>query len=162
MNKDFQEIPLKKAMRKQIDEFHLSDPDRRFVGLPLLTEMNIDGDEWRLERAISYKTEKGDVIIVPEDFEFDFASIPSAFQWLYPKTGCAGSPYGIAALIHDYLYCHRKIENLWITRQEADDMFYEVARYCGCSWWTAARMYRWIRAFGWIPWGKRRPEDIIP
>lgn len=162
MNEElFKEIPLKKVARKQIDEFHLSDPEHRFVGLPLLTE-TIDGDNWRLARAISYKTKAGDVIIVPEGFEFDFASIPSIFQWLYPKTGDRGSPYGIAALIHDYLYCHRKIENLWITRKEADDMFYEVARYCGVSWWTAARMYRWIRIAGWIVWGVRKKEDIIP
>lgn len=159
---NFKEVPLKKPARRQADEFHLADPEHRFNGLPLLTTMHVDGDEWRLERALSYKTAKGEVIIVPEGFEFDFASIPSALQWLYPKTGCSGSPYGIAALIHDWLYCHRKIEGVSITREQADDMFYEVARYCGCTWWTASRMYRWIRIAGWIVWGARKPGDIIP
>ena len=159
--KDFKEVALKPPARQRTDEFHLADPEHRFYGLPLLTE-TIDGENWRLARALSYKTAAKEVIIVQEGFEFDFASIPSAFQWLYPKTGCAGSPYGIAALIHDWLYCHRKIVGVAITRKQADEMFYEVARYCGCSWWTAARMYRWIRAFGWLPWGRRKPEDIIP
>lgn len=144
------------------DEFELPDPEHRFDGLPLLTEMNIDGDEWRLMRTVRYRTATGERIIIPAGFVFDFASIPSAFQWLYPKTGCDGSPYSYAALIHDYLYCHRHIGARPIKRKEADEMFYEVARYCGCSWWTSSRMYRWVRAFGWIPWGRRKPEDIIP
>lgn len=166
-DKKFKEVPLKYPVRHvgipyQTNEFRLADPEHRFQGLPLLTEMDVDGNEWRLVRSISYKTKAGDVIIVPEGFVFDFASIPSMFQWLYPKTGCAGSPYGIAALIHDWLYCHRKIENVAINRKQADNMFYEVARYCGCSWWTSSRMYRWIRIAGWIVWGQRKPEDIIP
>jgi len=146
---------------KPLKNIHIHDPEDRFKGLPLRVD-TWDGGEWMLAREVRYRTEAGETIIVPENFEFDFASIPSAFQWLYPKTGCSGSPYGIAALIHDWLYCHRKIEGVPINRKQADAMFYEVARYCGVSWWTASRMYRWIRAFGWIPWGRRKPEDIIP
>lgn len=38
-------------------------------------------------------------IIVPEDFETDFATIPRPFRWLLPKMG----RYSWAAVVHDYL-----------------------------------------------------------
>ena len=136
------------------------DPDHRFSG-PLRVDY-INGDEWELVEDISYRTEAGEIATARHGFRFDFASIPVFLQWLYPKAGDGTRPYGIASLFHDWLYCHRKIGGRSIERVEADNLFYEINRYVGIGWWTSSRMYRAVRMFGWIPWGQRRTEDIIP
>jgi hypothetical protein len=136
------------------------DPECRFSG-PLRVDY-INGDEWELAENISYRTKGGEIATARKGFRFDFASIPFFLQWLYPKAGDGTHPYGIGSLFHDWLYCHRKIGGRIITRIEADDLFYEINRYVGIVRWTAGRMYRAVRAFGWIPWNRRKPEDIIP
>ena len=135
-------------------------PDFRFKGLPPLTEY-IDGTNCRLVREVGYTTKAGPIITVRVPFVFDWASIPRMFQWLYPPCGIEGNPYGIAALVHDWLYVHRKIEGEPITRFRADQVFYEVMRYVGCRWTLARLMYRAVRVGGWMPWNNRKPEDII-
>jgi hypothetical protein len=160
--KDFKDVPIKKAFTN-IDSIEslkaFPDPDKRFSG-PLVVGY-VDGDQWMLDESLSYRTKAGEICTARKGFIFDFASIPWWLGWLYPKTG-DGSPYGIGSLFHDWLYCHRKIGGRTIERIEADNLFYEINVYVGVSRWTAGRMRRAVRAFGWIPWGQRKPEDIIP
>lgn len=157
--KDFQEIPLKKPSRDIDSLKSFPDPDKRFSGE--LQVNYVDGDQWKLAEDLSYKTEAEEICTARKGFIFDFASIPWWLEWLYPKTG-DGSPYGIGSLFHDWLYCHRKIGGRPIQRIEADNLFYEINRYVKVSWWKSSRMYRAVRTFGWIPWGQRKLEDIIP
>lgn len=138
----------------------IPDPEKRFTGLPLAVEF-IDGVNWRLSHSLSYRTKAYEISTVRACFIFDFASIPRFLAWLYPSAGDGESLYGLASLWHDWLYCHRKIGGRTIKRVEADNLFYEIMRYAGVSWWTAGRMYRAVRIFGWISWGRRKPEDII-
>ena len=191
MNKDFVEIPIKPPDKKVAivnietppvkveavvvnavvvtpqakmvaDSKGLSfpDPECRFSG-PLRVDY-IDGLEWMLAESISYRTDAGEICTVKSGFIFDFASVPWYLRWLYPPTGDGKRAYGIGALFHDWLYCHRKIGGRPIERVDADNLFYEINRYVGVGWWTASRMYRAVRMFGWVPWGQRRPEDVIP
>jgi len=120
------------------------DPDYRFTGLPLrLAQLSYKN--WELVREVTYRTEVGELVTVREGFKFDFASVPRAFWWLYPPTGTKGNPYGIAALVHDWLLMHHKIGGRKITRKEADDIFLEIMLYTGCrkslayTLWTAVR-----------------------
>jgi hypothetical protein len=141
--------------------------EHRFTGLPLNVDY-IDGANWVLRRRVVYVAKDERAVAVREGFEFDFASIPRPLYWLYPPTGQAGNPYGIAALVHDWLYCHRKllrpgqIEESAVTRREADDMFYEIMRYVGCRRTLAWTMWLAVRTGGWIPWNRRKAKDIIP
>lgn len=57
--------------------------------------------------------------IIPCGFEFDSASIPSIFWWLYSPTSQA---FLTAGLIHDFLYRNLK-ESVGLTRKEADIVF---------------------------------------
>lgn len=58
-------------------------------------------------------------LIIPCGFEFDSASIPSIFWWLYSPTSQA---FLTAGLIHDFLYRNLK-ESVGLTRKEADIVF---------------------------------------
>jgi len=139
----------------------INDPDHRFIGWPMTVEY-INGVDWRLKKELAYRTEKGETSTVRAGFVFDFASIPRPIQIIYPAAGDGNNCYGVAALFHDWLYCHRKIGGRVISRSEADALFFEIMRYVGCDKFTAYTMWLAVRSFGWIPWMRRKPEDIIP
>ena len=132
-------------MKNDIITFISDDPDYRFTGLPLRVE-HIDGPTWELVREVTYRTAMGELCTVRVGFHFDFASVPRMLWWLYPPQGTRGNPYGIAALIHDWLLKHHKIGGREITRKEADDMFLEVMLYTGCRKTLAYTMYAAVRA----------------
>ena len=127
-------------MTNEIITFIGADPDYRFTGLPLKVEY-IDGIDWKLVADVSYRTEAGEVSTVREGFVFDFASVPRPLWWLYPPTGTKGNPYGIAALLHDWLLTHKKIGGRPIVRSEADSIFLEIMLYLGVRTTMAYTMY---------------------
>jgi hypothetical protein len=131
------------------------DPCRRFTGLPVLTAY-IDGDTWRLVRDVTYRVcegpHAGKTLTMRSGFVFDWASTPSLLWFCLPKAGKKGNPYGIAALIHDWLYRHRAIAGQPITRAEADEVFLEVLRYLGVHNWFARMMWSGVRVGGWLFW----------
>jgi len=129
------------------------DPDCRFTGLPLRVE-HVDGPTWELVREVTYRTESGKLCTVRVPFRFDFASVPRRLQWLYPPQGTKGNPYGIAALIHDWLLKHKKIGGRDITRKEADDIFLEIMLYLNCRKTLAYTMYSAVRVHGMMPWNQ--------
>lgn len=53
----------------------------------------------RLLEDVIYQDKYGRVFTVPAGYETDYASIPRALSWVYPKDG----PYRKAAIVHDYL-----------------------------------------------------------
>ena len=139
------------------------DPCRRFTGLPVLTAY-IDGDTWRLVRDVTYRVcegpHAGKLLTVRSGFVFDWASTPSLLWFCLPKAGKTGNPYGIAALIHDWLYEHKAIAGQPITRAEADEVFLEVLRYLGVHGWFARMMWSGVRVGGW--WGWRSGAGAAP
>ena len=109
----------------------------------------------RLLEEINYKVTTQTEIIhisVKEGFEYDGASIPKAFWWLI------GSPfsgnYRVAATIHDALYATQLT-----TREEADDIFYNIMVNEGVAKWRASLMYTAVLAFGDGAY-KKTPEQI--
>jgi len=140
------------------------DPEARFTGLPVLTEY-IDGDVWRLARNVVYRVAigrlAGRLLTIRNGFIFNWASTPSLLWFCLPPAGKSGNPYGIAALVHDWLYEHQAINSEPITRQEADDVFNDVLRYVGVHRWLAATMWAGVRIGGWLPWRRRKSEDGI-
>ena len=137
----------------------MNEPWSKFTGLPLQVE-DVDGRNWRLIRAVAYKTDAGETVEIPVAFVTDFASIPRIFWPILPPAGDAGDPYDLAAVPHDRLYSHRKIRRAdgterAITRAEADALFHEILLYVGVTRWKAWVMYHAVRAFGWTVWNRR-------
>ncbi len=110
--------------------------------------------QYTLHESYTYRpqpTGRGSILTIPAGFVHDGASVP---QFLWGITGIR--PDGLiraAALVHDYIYRYAGWEGLY-TRKEADVLFRHIIREAGLGWWTAARAYRAVRLFGWIPWRK--------
>ena len=93
------------------------------------------------------------VVSVNKGFLTDFASVPEAL-WFWI------SPFGKhqeAALLHDKLYSTggqlKGLKN-FLTRKEADELFYEVMLKDGVNKVKAKLMKLGVRLFGWKYWKK--------
>ncbi|MFA5187454.1 MAG: DUF1353 domain-containing protein [Patescibacteria group bacterium] len=152
-------MDMNDAPNNQI-QMRVPDPDKRFIGW--LVTSYIDGQNTMLVNDFGYMTQAGEIATARKGFVFDWASIPRPLQIIYPPAGDGANYYGVAAVFHDWLYAHRKIGGRVIQRKEADDLFYEIMRYVGCRRTLAWTMWLAVRTAGWMPWNKRKPEDIIP
>ena len=96
-----------------------------------------------------------DVIEVPKGFQCDLASIPSGLQFWY---GTPGSAQNVAAgLCNDRLYeiqsCKDKDGGTHpVSREEADDILYNILIMFGHSKYTAKKMWLGVRMFGGSHW----------
>lgn len=104
----------------------------------------ISDDGNHIELIAPFEYHKGsypsnDIIIVPIGFKSDFASVPSALQWLVPKQG----KYSKAAVLHDYLYA-----NAIKTKQYADETFYEAMGVLGVPHIKRWVLYTAVKYFG--------------
>lgn len=79
------------------------------------------------------------LVIVPEGFVTDFASVPRAplTYWLFGGVGDE------AAVIHDFAY-----EKGLVPRDVADDLYLEALEACGVAKWRRLAMWAAVRAFG--------------
>lgn len=102
-------------------------------------------DNWRLLAELAFSSEVlNRLIIVPEGFVTDFASVPR-LPLAYLLFGNVARE---AAVVHDFLYstgaCSRKL---------ADDVFAEASKACNVAAWRRGPMWFGVRLFGW--WGNR-------
>lgn len=79
-------------------------------------------------------------VIVPKGQETDLASIPQFLQNIMPLV----DNHLQAAIVHDM--CYRS--KIGISKEEADEMFYDAMRTLGVGWWKAQTMYNAVRFFG--------------
>jgi hypothetical protein len=103
-----------------------------------------EGLQAKLLEEVTYKIIAKTEIIhitVKEGFVYDSASIPRIF-WSLIGSPFSGK-YRMAALIHDALYATQLT-----TRQEADDIFYNIMVNEGVAVWKAKLMYTAVLAFG--------------
>ena len=103
-----------------------------------------------LEPFTFYRWNKnsGKWITIPAWFEFDWASIPRPFWFLWHPMWIDTL---IAALVHDYLY---SIQTL--TREEADDLFNEIMLICEVETLKRMLFYLWVRVGGWFAWNNHK------
>lgn len=80
---------------------------------------------------------------VPKGFLFDGASIPKVLQPILGKPH--SSRFLVAAAFHDYMY-----QNVYFSRNFADEVFYLLLREFGVSSAKASLMFLGLRAFGFI------------
>ena len=62
-------------------------------------------------------------------------------------------------MLHDAMYQDKfsvhdgkVFKYIWITRKEADDIFYEAMLVSKVPKWKALIMYKFVRMFGWLSW----------
>ena len=94
-------------------------------------------------------------IEVPVGFISDFASIPRFIQGLFPRFG----KYNAAAIVHDWLFIHGKIEGRPIEQKLADRIFLAIMRKTKCGW-RKTPMYIAVRMFGKSLWDRNRARDV--
>jgi hypothetical protein len=107
---------------------------------PLRVELidNSNSGTWRLLEPLQYWSPQWGLLIVPDGFETDFASVPRAplAYWLTGNTAHA------PAVLHDWL-CRDKI----IPRRDADNVFKEAMHSIGVPVWRVHSMWLAVRAY---------------
>jgi hypothetical protein len=101
-----------------------------------------DGVTWYLDGPLSYSGSAG-IVIVPDGFETDFASVPAIVTNIFPRWG----DYGLASIVHDWLYWNQAQ-----SRQVADNTFLEAMTALNVSAWKRQTLYRSVRMFGQSAW----------
>jgi hypothetical protein len=99
--------------------------------------------------------ESDEVIIVPQGFITDFASVPRIFWNIFPPYG----KYGKAAVVHDALYQTKGMRGKY-TRKECDEIFLQCMEVLNVGFLTRRIIYRNVRMFGWYMWNKSKDDRI--
>lgn len=101
---------------------------------------DLDDGRWRLLKPLEYQSDvAGRVIVVPEGFETDLASVPR-LPVVYLLTGDTSSK---AAVVHDYLYSTGEV-----SRKVADAVLKEASAVIGVSGWRRWLMWAGVRIGG--------------
>ncbi len=117
-----------------------------------LLERGVGVDSWTLAADLTYHSPiAGSIIVVPEGFSTDFASIPSFFHRLLPKNGI----YDGAAVVHDFLYATAIVD-----KTTADLVFLEALKLLGVPAWRRVAMYEAVDKFGGAAWRAHRNGKV--
>ena len=101
--------------------------------------------DWELVELLVYQGNT-DRFEVPVGTKTDFASVPTIFQWLIPRSG----RYTRAAVLHDYLW--RKAADLGLSLADADGIFRRAMAELRVPFlrrwvmWAAVRLVSLIRS----------------
>lgn len=102
--------------------------------------------DWWVLTEPAYMIVNGRKVVVPAGYETDFASAPRLVpDWLIPRAGLSAMP----SAAHDYL-CEHAI----VSRAEADLYFLRLLLRSGVPRWQAWLMFAYVRALGWVRYGK--------
>lgn len=122
---------------------------------PLLLELTDEFEGlWEVKMNFAYESDLGGIIVVPEGFMTDLASVPR-IPAAYLLFGDRGQK---AAVIHDWLYSTRAYE-----RRVCDNIFLEALALSGYNWFTRNMMYLGVRAGGGWAWKDEnvpQPDDV--
>lgn len=108
-----------------------------------------DSGRWRLTRPLFYASDVAKcVIIVPEGFVTDFASVPRmpVIYWL------AGNVAAKAAVLHDYGY-----QSGMFNRAMCDAIFREASEVIGVPWFKRWIMWAGVRLGGGMFYNAPQP-----
>jgi hypothetical protein len=94
-------------------------------------------------------------IIPPDRFVTDFGTIPRLFWLILPPVGDgAHARYGIATVIHDWLYVCGTVEGKQITKSFADRVFLACMIASQVAPWKRTVMYLAVKFFGRGCWSR--------
>ena len=120
---------------------------------------NVRDKSWILTSDCVYTTDAGWTITAKKDFVFDLASVPR-FLWVLISSFDLSL---IAPLYHDLLYRHGgllpdgqlspvKNPSYRFSREEADDILFELMKKAQVPWWKRRAAYRAVRTFSGFAW----------
>lgn len=109
-------------------------------------------DKWMTIADFDIQLPDGRCIHIPAGFVYDKASVPRYVWWYIPRDD---KHIIIAALVHDYLYETQQIENKWIRRREADEVFSGIIIQAGMRPTKGKAAHLGVRAGGWKYWNPR-------
>lgn len=115
-----------------------------------LITKKLTGDLWEVNLTFQYHVGKEgslDVIVIPQGFVTDLASVPWPATMFIPKDGT----YDQAAVVHDYLYHTLGLGGKY-NRKQCDRIFLEAMGVLGVPLWKRRIMYRAVRIGGGRPW----------
>ena len=101
---------------------------------------------WKIEKPVEVLLSNGEVIVIPEGFQYDMATVP---KWLWSIV----RPFNDAlmgTLIHDYLYMCQG--NHSMTRAEADLEYLKWNNTTNANKLDNYTRYIFVRLFGWAWW----------
>lgn len=129
---------------------------------PIKVQAVIDSDEWILLEPFKWHVgeyNSEEIIIVPQGFRTDFASIPKLIRAFINPVGKIKP----AALVHDYLYNLRGVYadpangNIRkYSRKESDGIFLQIMKAVNMPWLERHSAYRGVRLGGWAFWNKKK------
>lgn len=119
---------------------------------PLVVQFGASGNHaWVVQDLFMQYGKK--IIIIPQKFKTDFASIPQAVRSLIPQLG----KWTASAVAHDYAYfCG---PSLGFTQKKADDMFLQLMEDAGVKWWRRHAIHKALRIGGWCAWNSHRKNN---
>ena len=115
-----------------------------------LTITQIGAQLWEVNTEFDYYVgyeNSDDKITVPKGFKTDLACVPWPASMLIPKSGL----YNQSAVLHDWLYYTQTR-----TRLASDRIFLEAMKVLKVNIFKRLIMYRAVRMWSWIPWGRHK------
>lgn len=114
-------------------------------------------NKWKLLIQFTYTTvitNEPYLIVIPEGFINDLASIPRIFRSIVPQIG----KHRGAAVVHDYLYSRKgKMKGgVTLTRKQCDKIFLEAMKVAGVRFTRRHVMYQAVRVGGWVLFNKEK------
>lgn len=119
---------------------------------PFMINGQWDGVNWITKTKINFSVDLVQYEI-PAGFVTDFGSIPRIARVSVDRMGKSL----VGFIIHDWAY----VKAPPFSRKTADKLLYEIGRLYHEGWYTAQKIYRSVRAFGWMASNSdNRYEDI--
>ncbi len=89
-------------------------------------KMEVVAGGWKLLEPFPYKSDiLGRIVIVPDGYVTDLASVPRLMRWLVPV---ANAKNRRAAVVHDWLCSEEVQKKLGISQRKADEVFREALK----------------------------------
>lgn len=111
-----------------------------------------DEHRWELEQSLRYQG-RDHLIVVPDGFVTDYASVPRSLQWLAPSTG----RYTLAAVVHDYLCEHMEDGYAFVPVAGPDDHYYLITSSDADGMFRRVMREENVRPVQrWLLWGGAR------
>ncbi len=125
----------------------LLTPLKQVVIVPYVLKGEWDGVNWLTLTKIRFAIDDKEYAI-PVGFVTDMGSVPRIARMTVDRMGKSL----VAFVIHDYLYASDS--TVAVERKVADEVLYQIGRFCGESWYTANKIYYAVRMFGWMANGE--------
>lgn len=117
--------------------------------------------KWALVEDWYFTLYNGDIIMIPEGFESDGASVPKPFRNIISPVG----PMFLGGLIHDYAYRYDKLIGVSYD-EEGNVVLYEYHPGAGKLFWdkvfmNVGKQVSGLRVISFVAWGAVRVGGFI-